>query len=343
MCIDELMQRVHQVERKLWWAERMVPFAAASKTTASQGPSFVRRRVLGEAESPVVLHEQSASGQQEVAAELSSVLEGSPAAAAVAAASVAETPFGVAEVALEAAARMQSARRMRQRHRHLGKETWEKYAEIYDGQDFRGRVIEPEPERQEPLTELKRQEPERQEPERQQRVYSHMTVPHVAVDLPQPAERADAAGVDLWKQRQTSSQMFTDVKILQRGGVFYTEPAPRVPAWQPPQPEPEPESSGVRERLSAAHKSQTESVEKLLGLTGAQSSVALDAGWHGEMEKIRDRIEDITLLQLSNARAAVRESSSTAPRMRLTPRGRNAEQLIATSIRHQPRDAPAGV
>ena len=371
-CMEELLKLKRGAERQLHWAETMAPFAVADKTIESQQVTKDRRRAFGDDEGnhrhsgPVAMEKdkekESTRVDAVVVASASSVVvaagegdsaRGGAADVSLTDRSVAATPFAMegGAAALEARARMDAARRMRQRNRHVGRESWQKYAELGDADvDARGRRV---------VVAKSAEEPESS-------AADGSTAASAAADAAAglsgggqagaAATRVDGAGTgagttgtgtgagagggDLWQQRQTSSMLFQ-----RRGGVYYAQ---EEEATTQPSTTPTPAADEAAAADDNANDEDEDGEEDaaaegdLSGLYALAPERIASEVWADEMNHMRNILDDITEMARQNIMAAERHSSSEAPRMKLavTPRAeREQHQQQQQSIKQQPRES----
>lgn len=323
-CMDELLRQGRRAQRQTFWAETMAPFAVAEKTITSQQVTKDRARAFGDDEQAGDV--QVASSAVVVAS--SDMLLGNALIRAP------PTPFSAptgGEVVLESQAREEAAKRTRQRHRLLGKETWQKYVDLGTTDvDARGRQVV-------------------------ERLADEPVSCGVKAPRPEPGE------TDVWKRRQTSSLLFQ-----KRAGVYYGDTA-ETPARSASGVTVSPSGNGEEHRhenfeneaaagadLGGLYALAPEATSQLLGRPAVRTNEAMEQLEHeGTMTQgLRSFLDDITQMQLQNIRAAELHCSSAAPRMQLTPRTQRQKDICSDTAgvwnqesicrdRQQPAEPPS--
>jgi len=294
-CMDELLKLARRAQRRAYWAEMMAPFSVSEKTIESQQVKKDRARAVGDDEHGLDVRTTSS----QVVVVSSDMLTGDALLRA------ATTPFSAlqgGEAALEARARTEAAKRNRQRHRYLRKETWQKYADLGTADvDARGRQVV--------------------ESSAHERVLDGMK-----------AENTEPGETDIWKRHQTSSMLFQ-----RRAGVYYRDTA-ETPAGSASDSVVLPSSNAQEDHhesckneavveqqdagadLDGLYALAPEVASVLPGRSTVNTKVAAQFECEGKVTQgLRSLLDDITQMQMNNIRAAELHCSSEAPRMQPTP------------------------
>lgn len=321
-CMEELLRLKRRATRFAFWARTSAPFSMSGKKNVSDDAQTVDREFM-ESTSETV---SASSGMNQAAA------------ASRPGINAATTPFSApegGEAALEVRARTAVAKRTRQRHRHMGKESWRKYADLGTADvDARGRCVSG-----------------------CSQIYIERLQGAKNVDNSNATTHAETI---LWQDRQTSSMLFQCRERLHcrdtsadpaETGICPVSRDVKEPAQQQDNREDElaleqgADSSG----LDGLYALAPDSVSQLRGRPTAWTDDSASAVDSSEdlgivTQGLRSLLADITQMELQNRSAAQRNCSSTAPRMQLTPREQRVREASdRPSIRDQPRDAPSGV